>query len=251
MGTGITDGEGNLASSGAGIPAFVGVLDKAVQRIIELNDAGRDPARRHLRHERSVLRRRHASERRRARDAGLRRRRARSRGRRTSRTGTTSAGWCRARSRTRRSEIFQEGLRLPAVKLDRRRASRSSSVMRDHEGEQPAARLPAGRHVGRHRRGPRRVSAGSSSSSRSTAWRRSARRCERSWTTARRSRAARSPTLPKGTFTLAEEQDSGAVYSVTVQITDEEFVVDLRDNPDQDPGPNNASRDGVDGRARR
>ena len=27
---------GNLASSGAGIPAFVGVLDKAVQRIIEL-----------------------------------------------------------------------------------------------------------------------------------------------------------------------------------------------------------------------
>src|SRR5712692_8791372 len=37
MGTGITDAEGNLASSGAGIPAFVGVLDKAVQRIIELN----------------------------------------------------------------------------------------------------------------------------------------------------------------------------------------------------------------------
>ena len=38
MGTGITDADGNLASSGAGIPAFVGVLDKAVQRIIELND---------------------------------------------------------------------------------------------------------------------------------------------------------------------------------------------------------------------
>jgi N-methylhydantoinase B len=51
--------------------------------------------------------------------------------------------------------------------------------------------------------------------------------------------------LPKGTFTLAEEQDSGAVYTVTVDITDDEFVVDLRDNPDQDPGPNNASRDGT------
>src|SRR5207237_8351294 len=37
MGTAITDGEGNLASSGAGIPAFVGVLDKAVKRVIELN----------------------------------------------------------------------------------------------------------------------------------------------------------------------------------------------------------------------
>src|SRR2546429_2297390 len=37
MGTGITDGEGNLASSGAGMPSFVGVLDKAVKRIIELH----------------------------------------------------------------------------------------------------------------------------------------------------------------------------------------------------------------------
>ena len=45
MGTGITDAEGNLASSGAGIPAFVGVLDKAVKRIIELNGARRDPPR--------------------------------------------------------------------------------------------------------------------------------------------------------------------------------------------------------------
>ena len=35
MGTGITDAEGEIASSGAGIPAFVGVLDKAVKRILE------------------------------------------------------------------------------------------------------------------------------------------------------------------------------------------------------------------------
>ena len=32
---------------------------------------------------------------------------------------------------------------------------------------------------------------------------------------------------------------------MTVEITDDEFIVDLRDNPDQDPGPNNASRDGA------
>src|SRR5262247_4005061 len=37
MGTGITDAEGNLASSGAGIPGFVGVLDKAVKRIMQVN----------------------------------------------------------------------------------------------------------------------------------------------------------------------------------------------------------------------
>jgi len=35
MGTGITDAQGRLASSGAGIPAFVGVLDKSVQFIVE------------------------------------------------------------------------------------------------------------------------------------------------------------------------------------------------------------------------
>src|SRR5205814_8696075 len=43
MGTGITDGEGNLASSGAGIPSFVGVLDKAVKRILGLNRASITP----------------------------------------------------------------------------------------------------------------------------------------------------------------------------------------------------------------
>jgi N-methylhydantoinase B len=51
--------------------------------------------------------------------------------------------------------------------------------------------------------------------------------------------------LPKGRFSLEEVQDSGAVYGVTVEITDEEYIVDLRENPDQDPGPNNASRDGT------
>ena len=37
-GTAVTDARGELAASGAGIPSFVGVLDKAVKRIIELND---------------------------------------------------------------------------------------------------------------------------------------------------------------------------------------------------------------------
>ena len=38
MGTGITDGRrASWRRSGAGIPAFVGVLDKAVQRVLEIN----------------------------------------------------------------------------------------------------------------------------------------------------------------------------------------------------------------------
>jgi N-methylhydantoinase B len=62
---------------------------------------------------------------------------------------------------------------------------------------------------------------------------------DRSEQVARRALAA----LPNGVFRLEEEQDSGAVYAVTVEITDDAFVVDLRDNPPQDPGPNNISRD--------
>jgi N-methylhydantoinase B len=49
--------------------------------------------------------------------------------------------------------------------------------------------------------------------------------------------------LPKGRYHLVEPQDQGPDYVVTVDITDDEFIVDLRDNPDQDPGPFNMSRD--------
>ena len=35
VGTGVTDAKGRLVSSGAGIPTFVGVLDKAVKVIVE------------------------------------------------------------------------------------------------------------------------------------------------------------------------------------------------------------------------
>jgi N-methylhydantoinase B len=49
--------------------------------------------------------------------------------------------------------------------------------------------------------------------------------------------------LPKGTFSLEEEQDSGQIYAVTIEVKDDEFIVDLRDNPDQDSGPFNMSAD--------
>lgn len=35
MGTGITDAQGRIASSGAGVPSFVGVLDKGVQALLQ------------------------------------------------------------------------------------------------------------------------------------------------------------------------------------------------------------------------
>ncbi|MDE0305135.1 MAG: hydantoinase B/oxoprolinase family protein [Albidovulum sp.] len=44
VGTGISDEAGNIAGSGAGIPSFVGALDNAVKRIIEIHgpDNNRD-----------------------------------------------------------------------------------------------------------------------------------------------------------------------------------------------------------------
>jgi N-methylhydantoinase B len=49
--------------------------------------------------------------------------------------------------------------------------------------------------------------------------------------------------LPKGIYQLSEDQDDGQVYNVTVEITDDEFIIDLRDNPDQHSGPFNMSPD--------
>ena len=49
--------------------------------------------------------------------------------------------------------------------------------------------------------------------------------------------------IPNGTYSLDEEQDNGQLYTVTVEITDDEFIVDLQGNPDQDPGPFNMSGD--------
>ncbi len=51
--------------------------------------------------------------------------------------------------------------------------------------------------------------------------------------------------LPKGLFTSEEEQDDGTRYHVSIEITDKKFTVDLRNNCNQSPGPFNLSRDAV------
>jgi N-methylhydantoinase B len=241
MGTGITDGEGNLASSGAGIPAFVGVLDKAVKRIIELNGddvrpgdifATNDPFFGGVTHLNDVVLAMPVFA-----DDEL-----------VAWTANIAhwndvGGMVPGSISNEAKEIFQEGLRLPAVKL----ISEGEPIRSVIEIMKGNSRLPdylqgdmwAG--IAAARVGERRILDLVAKYGRET------------FTAALRTfldygeqvalRALRE--LPKGRFTLAEEQDSGAVYTATVEITDDEFIVDLRDNPDQDPGPNNASRDGT------
>ena len=240
MGTGITDGEGNLASSGAGIPSFVGVLDKAVQRIIELHAddirpgdifATNDPFYGGVTHLNDVVLAMPVFA-----DGEL-----------VAWTANIAhwsdvGGMVPGSISNEAKEIYQEGLRLPAVKLVREgkplepvmEIMKANSRLPDFlEGDMWAGIAAA-------RVGERRILELVGKYGLETFTTALRVFMDYGEEVARRALAE----LPKGTFSLEEEQDSGAVYSVTFEITDDAFVVDLRDNPDQDPGPNNASRDG-------
>jgi N-methylhydantoinase B len=242
MGTAVTDGDGNLASSGAGIPAFVGVLDKAVKRIIELNGpdgigpgdvfATNDPYYGGVTHlndvvlampvfaERELV----------AWTANIAH-------------WNDIGGMVPGGISNEAKEIFQEGLRLPAVKI----IARGTPIRSVMDIMKANSRLPdylqgdmwAG--IAAVRVGERRIIelvGKYGLDTFSTA-------LETFMTYGEQVARRALEELPQGRFTLEEEQDSGAVYKVTVEISEDEFVVDLRDNPDQDPGPNNASRDGT------
>jgi N-methylhydantoinase B len=241
MGTGITDGAGNLASSGAGIPSFVGVLDKAVKRIIELNApeiapgdvfVTNDPFFGGVTHLNDVVLAMpvFAEQELVAWTANIAH---------WNDVGGMVAGSISTYAR----EIFQEGLRLPAVKL----ISEGTPIRPVMEIMKVNSRLPdflegdmwAG--IAAARVGERRIleivrKYGVDIFTTSLGF-----FMDYGEQVALRALAD----LPRGMFSLEEEQDNGAFYRVTVDIGDDEFVVDLRDNPDQDSGPNNVSRDGA------
>ena len=239
MGTGITDGDGNLASSGAGIPSFVGVLDKAVKRNLELNRGEiapgdvfvtNDPFFGGVTHLNDVVLAMPVF----------------NEGDLVAWTANIAhwndvGGMVPGSVSTNAREIYQEGLRLPAVKLisggEPIRAvaeiMKANSRLPDFlEGDMwagiAAARVGERRIVELVRRYGRDMF---TSALRSF--------MDHGEAVARRALAE----LPKGRFEVEEEQDSGAVYRVAVEIGADELVVDLRDNPDQDGGPNNISRD--------
>jgi N-methylhydantoinase B len=242
MGTCITDRHGNLAASGAGIPAFVGVLDKAVQRIIELNGekeirpgdifATNDPFYGGVTHLNDVVLAMpvFAGDQRVAWTANIAH---------WNDVGGLVPGSISNEAR----EIYQEGLRVPAVKL----ISAGEPIRSVVEILKCNSRLPeflqgdmwAG--IAAARVGERRLLELVSRYGVETFLTALDLFMDHGEQVSRRALAS----LPNGQFSLSEEQDSGAVYTATVEIRDDAFIVDLRDNPDQDPGPNNASRDGT------
>lgn len=243
MGTGIMDAKGMLASSGAGIPAFIGVLDKAVRVIIEKFDqpgdiepgdvfATNDPYYGGVTHLNDIVvampvfadghiiawtaNIAHNSD-----------------------VGGMAPGSLSGEA----TEIFQEGLRLPAVKI----ISKGEPIRPVMDIIKVNSRMPdvlegdVWAAIASVRVGDRRL--------REIAVKYGTETFETAMTSfmdfGEQVSVSALKDLPQGTFELSEEQDDGRIFNVKITISDNEFTVDLRDNPDQSDNPVNTSRDGV------
>lgn len=242
MGTGIMDAAGEIASSGAGIPAFVGVLDKAVKVIaakfpaetVREGDvyATNDPFYGGVTHLNDIIVAMpvFADGKLIAWTANIAH---------NSDVGGMAPGSLTGEA----TEIFQEGLRLPAIQLIEagkpiasvfeilKVNSRMPDVL---EGDVWAA-------ISSVRVGAKRLT--------QLAGKYGIAAFEQALADfmdhgEKVSRAALAD-LPKGRYELDEEQDDGSVFNVKIEITEDKFIVDLRDNPDQSTGPTNSCRDGV------
>jgi len=241
MGTGITDAEGRLASSGAGIPGFIGVLDKSVKVLLKkFSKPGdiqpgdvfitNDPYYGGVTHlnDLVVCMPVFAGDRLIAWTANIAH---------NSDVGGKSPGSLSADA----TEIFQEGLRLPAIKMISKGEAipgifdiiTVNSRMPDFlEGDLWAA-------IASVRIGAKRLAELAEKYTVATFEAAMASFMDHGEKIA----LAELAKLPHGTFELTEEQDDGRMFNVKVTISDTEFVIDLRDNPDQDTGPSNAGYD--------
>jgi len=241
MGTGITDKNGELAGSGAGIPAFVGVLDKTVKRVMEkFNQPGdiepgdifitNDPYTGGVTHLNDVVLVMPVF------------------------AGDDLVAWTAniahwndvggmvpGSMSTNATEIFQEGIILAAVKL----FSRGQPIRSVFDILTANCRMPdfltgdlwAG--VASVRVGERRILEIVNKYGKDVFL----HAVEEYLDYGEQVSLAALRRLPKGKYSLVENQDTGPDFKVTIEIGDDECIMDLRDNPDQDKGPFNMSRD--------
>ncbi len=241
MGTGITDRNGEIASSGAGIPAFVGVLDKTVKKILEkYNKSGdiepgdvfltNDPYSGGVTHlndvvltmpvffEGDII----------AWTANI-------------------AHWNDVGGKVPGSmsndatEIFQEGMIYPGVKvIVKGKPNRAVFDILTANGRMPdflLGDLWAG--IAAVRVGEKRLLDIAGKYGKETFL----YAVEDFMDFGEQVSLNAISKFKKGRYELREEQDDGQFYNVTIDITDNEFLIDLRDNPPQSPGPFNMSLD--------
>lgn len=239
FGVAVTDRAGNLASSGSGIPAFVGMLDHGVKSIIakfatagaiECGDifATNVPHRGGVSHMNDVVlilpvfadgqviawvaNKAHWVD-----------------------IGGMSAGSINPQA----TEIFQEGLQLPEIKLFSRGAPIPSVldiiIANTRMPETTLGDLWAG--VAAMRAGERRLLELVAKYGQGAVLHAIERYLDYGERVARRALLL----LPKGEFTAEDRLDDGVEIRARVVITDREFVLDLRGNPPQQDGPFNSS----------
>ena len=241
VGTGVTDADGELVSSGAGIPSFVGVLDKAVKAILahegdSINEGDvfitNDPNFGGVTHLNDIVVAEPVYH----------------EGQRVAWVASI-AHWGDIGGKTPGSmavdaaEIFAEGLRLPIARLinaGRRSEAvfdiiRCNSRLPDFVSGDLWAQISAGRRATNLIQGL----------------------CARYGADAMRSAIADARSiglarakaglakLPEGEFWIDEPQDDGSIWTIGFHITDEKMIFDLTRAPEQSTGPYNTGRDGA------
>lgn len=240
VGTAVTDGKGNLLSSGAGIPTFVGVLDKAVKRILELHSdiqdgdmfITNDPYFGGVTHLSDVV-------------IALP---VFAQGELVAWSATIAhwndiGGMTAGSMSVKATEIFQEGLRLPAVKLFDA-GNILDSVL---DIIMMNSRLPdfvqgdLWAQVAACRKASLRIK----DLIKTYSLKRFNDAIEKAFEEGEKRSQLGLSKLQKGSYSIEERQDDGAIWKATISISEDAFTVDLRDNPKQVAAPHNTSRDGA------
>lgn len=243
MGTGVMNAKGELASSGAGIPAFIGVLDKAVKVLIAKFDkpgdvapgdvfATNDPYCGGVTHLNDIVVAMPVF----------------AEGRIIAWTANIAhnsdvGGMAPGSLTGEATEIFQEGLRLPAIKIvdGGKPISPVFEIMKVNSRMPDTLEGDVWAAIASVRVGERRLAAIAGKYGIDVFERAMESFMDYGEQVSREALA----NLPKGTFEIKETQDDDRVFGVKITISDGEFIVDLRDNPDQSSNPVNTSRDGV------
>jgi N-methylhydantoinase B len=242
VGTGVTDAEGNLVSSGAGIPGFVGVLDKTVKRLRELVPPAdiapgdifvtNDPYYGGVTHLNDVVLAMPVFS-----DGALIAWAANIG--HWNDVGGSVAGSMSVSAR----DIHAEGLRLPAIKLFAA-GQPIEPVMKIMTANSRLPEFLLGdlwASVASVRKGAERIERLVAAYGRETF----REALTDYYDYAERQARDGLTRLPKGRLAFEEPMDDGAIWRATIDITDEEFIVDLTEAPEQRADPLNVSRDGA------
>ena len=241
VGTGVTDAAGRLVGSGAGIPTFVGILDKAVRALVARHgDTVRegdvfivnDPNHGAVTHLSDVAVAKPVF-------VG---------GRCVAWTASIAhwgdiGGKVPGSMATDVSEIFAEGLRLPGVRL----FDAGEPVKAVFDIIEANSRLPDFVHGDLWAQ----IAASNSAETQIIELHKKYgsdtvdRAIGDAFAVGRASALAGLRDLPKGCYEIEEKQDDGVVWRASVTVTGDVFSVDLRDNPPERDAPYNTSRDGA------